>query len=572
MGLLISIYILNLFCFVLVSSFQRFNEDQSIPILSSSTRQWIDHLRQKYDIPGTSVVVVRSPRTVQSPWESEIITSGIADQHHILDSRSLFSIASNTKLFTALSIGILIDRNVCLPNGIPLAWTTKMEDIWSDWGLVDDTRKEATVEDLLTMRTGVPYHPYAPNYSSRKKLLHSMRHLPSSTDFRSQWQYNNENYLLLGYIVPALTNISFPDFVEKNIFHDLGMEGATFDAEKARATGKRTGVRLRFGGKRHKCLDAVGINTTVEECLGKRKNIGWWTKGTGEATWGGAGLIMDSVDTGKWLAELLAPTTIPAHIIKQCIKPHIQSTHLALTQAENASYGYAQWTHTYRKHKLYSHCGFQLGQHTLFATVPKAGIALAAMNTDHELGDALNEVIINTILDELLGLDRVNWVEKVMRPVFERVAKKSELNLNCTSTPIDLSGTFHHPAWGNLTFTAVDPELVARLSESLPTIVLAHARQAVMNGRDDWYLLLIPCHDEHSKWLVVQLHDHMQHDMVTHNAIARLIGSGDASIDEKGMGLITGWFPGPNPKPATDKGHCKTSAQVWFNRTDATQF
>jgi hypothetical protein len=62
----------------------------------------------------------------------------------------LFAIASNSKLFAALSIGLLIENKTVLENGDRLDYSTKIKDILPDWRMVDPYMQDhLDVLDLL---------------------------------------------------------------------------------------------------------------------------------------------------------------------------------------------------------------------------------------------------------------------------------------------------------------------------------------------------------------------------------------------------------------------------------------
>jgi CubicO group peptidase (beta-lactamase class C family) len=66
----------------------------------------------------------------------------------LLESKHL--IASCSKVFAALSVGILIDRETLLHNGDKLTWNTKIKDVLPDWRLMDKrAEKNADIEDVL---------------------------------------------------------------------------------------------------------------------------------------------------------------------------------------------------------------------------------------------------------------------------------------------------------------------------------------------------------------------------------------------------------------------------------------
>jgi hypothetical protein len=68
-----------------------------------------------------------------------------------LTLQSLFAIASNSKLFTAVAVGLLIENHTRLPNGELLAWDTKVKDVLPEWQLMDEYASDhVDVVDLLS--------------------------------------------------------------------------------------------------------------------------------------------------------------------------------------------------------------------------------------------------------------------------------------------------------------------------------------------------------------------------------------------------------------------------------------
>jgi hypothetical protein len=62
----------------------------------------------------------------------------------------LFAIASNSKLFAALSIGLLIENETALESGDRLDYSTKIKDILPDWRMLDPYMQDhLDVLDLL---------------------------------------------------------------------------------------------------------------------------------------------------------------------------------------------------------------------------------------------------------------------------------------------------------------------------------------------------------------------------------------------------------------------------------------
>ena len=68
----------------------------------------------------------------------------------------MFGIGSNSKLFTALGIGLITTND-----SIPIDWDTKIKDILPEslWALQDPIAQEhADLVDILSHRTGLPRH------------------------------------------------------------------------------------------------------------------------------------------------------------------------------------------------------------------------------------------------------------------------------------------------------------------------------------------------------------------------------------------------------------------------------
>jgi CubicO group peptidase (beta-lactamase class C family) len=64
--------------------------------------------------------------------------------------QTLFAMGSNSKLFAAIAIGMLIENDTVLGNGKKLEYSTKIKDILPDWQLLDQHISDhVDVLDLL---------------------------------------------------------------------------------------------------------------------------------------------------------------------------------------------------------------------------------------------------------------------------------------------------------------------------------------------------------------------------------------------------------------------------------------
>lgn len=89
-------------------------------------------------------------------WQVETKGYGVKDRHNTpVTENSLFSIASNSKLFAALSLGIMVSDPEIILN-----WDTKIASLLpNEWLLQDPmAEKGANLVDILSHRTGLPRH------------------------------------------------------------------------------------------------------------------------------------------------------------------------------------------------------------------------------------------------------------------------------------------------------------------------------------------------------------------------------------------------------------------------------
>jgi CubicO group peptidase (beta-lactamase class C family) len=125
-------------------------------ILQPSTRAYLSSLRERWGVPGVAISVVVGPKYDGGDWRSEHVLLGEADVHGSpITSDSMFGIASNSKLFAALAMGMVIDNGTKVPHtGEKLDWRTKVVDVLPDWKVPDEyATRHITIRDLLSACT-----------------------------------------------------------------------------------------------------------------------------------------------------------------------------------------------------------------------------------------------------------------------------------------------------------------------------------------------------------------------------------------------------------------------------------
>ena len=136
-----------------------------------------------WNAPGVAVCIVKDGKVVLSKGY------GFRDLKNNLEvtPKTIFSIGSSTKAFTAAGIGILVDQG-------KVNWDEPVRKYMPSFNLSDSYVSERiTLRDILCQRSGIPRHElmWFNTYASRKELFNRLQHLELNRDFRTAFQYCN---------------------------------------------------------------------------------------------------------------------------------------------------------------------------------------------------------------------------------------------------------------------------------------------------------------------------------------------------------------------------------------------
>jgi len=151
-----------------------------------------------------------------------IASYGIADiEDNIkVNNNTLFNIASITKPFTALGIGILVQEN-------KLSFEDTIDKIFPDF----PNGNKITIYQLLSHTSGIPETwmgglpediPSDWAIESNPHLILQKMNNPSLFESGTKYSYSSSGYLLLGEIIEQLTGQSYQDFIKQRILKKFG--------------------------------------------------------------------------------------------------------------------------------------------------------------------------------------------------------------------------------------------------------------------------------------------------------------------------------------------------------------
>lgn len=149
-----------------------------------------------------------------------------------IDTR--FPIASGSKIFTSVAIGLLVERE-------KISFDTRLKDCVSV--NFPYFNKDITIHHLLTHTSGVPDYfnenemddyevlwQNTPMYQMRepKDFLPLFQNEKMQNRVGQKFHYNNAGYILLGLVIEHITKERFTDFIEKHIFQKIGMKDSGY--------------------------------------------------------------------------------------------------------------------------------------------------------------------------------------------------------------------------------------------------------------------------------------------------------------------------------------------------------
>jgi CubicO group peptidase (beta-lactamase class C family) len=365
---------------------------------------------------------------------------------------TLFPLASGTKAFTTMALGLLVDEG-------KLDWDTPVRHYLPTFKLHDPVMSERlTPRDLVTHRSGLPRHDlvwYDSPYS-REELVRRLQYLEPNTDFRSVWQYQNLMYMTAGYLIEYLTGQTWEAFVQEHIFQPLGMYGGNFSVEVSQAAEdhalpykKKDDLLTQIPFYSQFAVGPAGsINTTAADM------VKW---------------LLLHLNKGVYENNRLIPE---AQIRDMHMPQMVMQRPPKYDELSQISYGLGWFIEPYRGHDLIHHGGNINGFSTMTTLMPRDNLGVVVLCNLN--GTPAPWDLCLNVYDRLLGLDQIGWTERFkkdeaeLKAAEEKGKEKSQSDRvpdTRPSHPLEsYVGEYEHPGYGILSFNLVDDTLQARLN------------------------------------------------------------------------------------------------------------
>jgi CubicO group peptidase (beta-lactamase class C family) len=412
---------------------------------------YMDKVVKDWNVPGIGVGIVVKDKLVFAKGY------GFRDYGKKLSytAKTVQPIASNTKLFTAVAVGLLVEEG-------KLEWDKPVRRFVPGIQFYnDDLNATVTIRDMLAHRTGITRHDtiwYKSDFT-RKELFERLKYLEPSQPLRQTFLYNNMMYVGAGYVVELLSGKPWEDFVRERLFMPLGMKSTTFSIDDMLKQPE------------------PGVPYTEKRDSYELYEIPYYREAAGV---GPAGSINSNLEEmSQWLIALMndgkvgGRAVIPPAVLKATLEPAIALPNAQLEsrgygELLNQAYGTGRFTGSYRGHLLTSHGGDINGFHSQVSSMPYDGIgAIVLVIGDHAA--PLYNVVSYNIYERLLGMSQTPWSERILeiRKKGKEAGKQARAKAGAEqvsgtkpSHPLaDYAGEFAHPAYGVVTISTKDDGL-----------------------------------------------------------------------------------------------------------------
>jgi len=133
-----------------------------------------------FEVPGVGLAIVKDGQVVVAKGYGVRRLGEPAP----VDERTLFGIASNTKVFTAAALGLLVEEGK-VEWDAPVVRYLPWFQMWDPW-----VTRQITVRDLLVHRSGLGLGAgdllwWPPSTYQRREIARRLRLIPPATSFRS---------------------------------------------------------------------------------------------------------------------------------------------------------------------------------------------------------------------------------------------------------------------------------------------------------------------------------------------------------------------------------------------------
>jgi CubicO group peptidase (beta-lactamase class C family) len=425
----------------------------------------VERVLRDFRVPGVGVAIVKDGQVVLAKGYG---VRKLGDATPV-DARTRFGIASNTKLFTATSIGMLVEEG-------KLEWDAPVTRYLPGFQMYDPfVTRELTVRDLLVHRSGLSLGAgdllwWPMSTLDRKEMNRRVRFIRPATSFRTAYAYDNVLYNVAGELIEAVSGEPWEAFVERRVLARVGMAGSSVRASSAAEAAR--------GGN---------VATTHAPVEGRVRAVVPFTTDNANPA---AGITASAEDMARWLrvqmdsgrladgTRLWQPrTTRELWTLVTPMPIGNPPAELAFSRPMFQGYALGVNVRDYRCTKMVTHTGGLPGYVSQVTMLPDQRVGVVVL-TNMESSGAFNS-ITRRVLDHYLGVAPAQTPDypAIYRRQEERASSSADSVVRAAFARRDSSsrphlplaryaGTYEDPWYGQVTIALESGRLVMRFSHT----------------------------------------------------------------------------------------------------------
>ena len=441
--------IILLFCLGAISAYSQSTADinryqKKFPLID----KYIDSTIKEWNVPGLALTVVYKDQVIYTRGY------GYRDLEKKLpvETKTLFPIASNTKLFTATLAVILAEEGKLsldkpVKNYLPAINFSN-----------EELNGKVTIRDMLSHRTGLPRYDglWVNSSLNRKEMTEKISYMKPVLGFREGYLYNNMMFLTAGFAMETITGKTWEDLIREKIFGPLKMNCSFFTLEEYKNYSNHSlsyfepDSTKRLLPRQYVVIaDALGPAGTIKSTA---EDMGNW--------------MIAQLNGGKFKGE----QAIPSKVISQTLIPNnISDKEGKYDELSNSIYCLGRSIQMYKGHKLASHGGAIDGFFSFVTLFPKDSIGIfVVVNADHSR--PLSNFVPLDVFDRLKDIPATPWSKRYMKDYLDakKQSKKTEDSIKATqvkntepSHPLEAyTGTYKNTGYGDIRIELNNQQLV----------------------------------------------------------------------------------------------------------------
>jgi len=355
---------------------------------------YVANSMRTFDVPGMAVAIVKDSKIV--------LTKGygvrkLGDTTPV-DEHTMFGIGSNTKAFTTAALATLVDAG-------ELSWDDPVYQRLPGFVMYDPyVAREMTIRDLLTHRSGMGLGEgdllfWPPSTYTREEIIYKLRFMKPASSFRSHYAYDNLLYMTAGQIIPAVTGVSWDDYIRQHIFAPLGMNNSNVSNTAFKAGDDHAFPHSRVDGKlqviHFEVLDNAGPAGAINSCAADMAKWVQLQLNRGKFVERDGRLFSEQQSKEMWSAQTILPIDNPP-------------PPLAGLKANFADYALGWSLRDYHGRKLVGHTGGVAGFVSRVMLVPEENLGVVVLTNAEEEG-AFDSILYH-VLDHYFALPSTDWI------------------------------------------------------------------------------------------------------------------------------------------------------------------